>query len=63
MNKEVEKIKKSGRDSIIKLAIKQLNEDIDVSDIMIQVKANKTSVIVSFHSPIVYVPLNTVFLL
>jgi len=59
MNKKVEKIKKSGRDSIIKTAVKKLNEDIDVSNYMIQVKANNSTVIVYFHIPIVYLALNT----
>ncbi len=61
MNKKVEKIKASGRDSIIKSAIKIIDEAIDINNFMIEVKANKTSVIVSFHIPIIYVPLNSVF--
>ena len=59
MKNKVEKLKKSGRDSIIKLAIKKLDKDIVASNYLIQVKANSSSVIVYFHLAIIYVPLNT----
>lgn len=61
INKKVEKIKSSGRDSIIKSALKIIGEDIDLNNFMVEVKANKSSVIVSFHIPIIYVPLNSVY--
>ena len=61
IDKQAEKLKASGRDSIIKSAIKIIGEDIDINNFMVEVKASKTSVIVSFHIPIIYVPLNSVF--
>jgi len=61
MIKKVEKLKKRGRDSIIKIALEKIDETICLNDYIIRVKANKTSVVVSFHIPVVYIPMNSVY--
>ena len=61
ITKKVERIKKSGRDSIIKSALKIIDKDIDINNFVIKVKANKKTVIVLFHIPIIYVPFNSEF--
>jgi len=60
----VDKIKQLGRDGIIKLAIQELaknNINIDPNNYKIRVMANKTTIFVSFHIPIKYLPLNSQF--
>ena len=61
MNKKIEKLIKSGKDHIIKSAIKIINEDLNADNFLIQVKKNKKTIIVNFHNPIVFVPLNSIF--
>jgi len=56
MNKKVKHYIKTGRDSIIKTASHKIGEAIDIENCIVQVKASKTSVIVSFHNPILYIP-------
>jgi len=60
----VDKIKQLGRDAIIELAQQELtkkNINIDPNDYRIRVIANSTTIFVSFHIPIKYLPLNSIF--
>lgn len=60
MDKEVNRIKQLGNDSIIQLAKDLITKNIELIDCNIKVTANKTSVFVSFYVPIKYLPWNTV---
>ncbi len=61
---DVEKVKQLGRDAIIDFAQQELiknNINIDPNNYKIRVMANSTTVFVSFHTPITYLPLNSQF--
>ena len=61
LNQKVKELKEKGRDSIIKKALKMFDNKINKEDYIISVKANKTSVIVNFHSPVVFLRKNSVY--
>lgn len=56
---EVEQIKELGRDSIIQMAVKLLDREVDINNLMVRIYAGKTDINVRLITPIRYVPLNS----
>ena len=62
MNKEVEEIIQQGKDSIVQLALKLIDEDVTVDNFTkIKVLASSKEVYVSFLTPIKYLPKNSAY--